>query len=182
MAGRELEKQGIRTNITLVFSLVQAVFAAQSGCTLISPFVGRILDWHKKAHGVSEYAPEADPGVLSVREIYAYYKKHGHQTIVMGASFRNLDEIRHLAGVDRLTIAPKLLEQLQACNDPLPKMLDPADPALLGEASPHLGEIDEAKFYWLHNENACASDKLAEGIRAFGADTLKLEAHIKQHM
>jgi len=176
-AAKQLETEGIKTNITLVFSFAQAVLAAEAGATLISPFVGRMMDWHKKASGVASYSGEQDPGVVSVSSIYAYYKRHGYNTIVMGASFRNLDEIYALAGVDRLTIAPKFLEALKNSSDPLPRKLDPESRAVLG--ADKTAPLDEAAFRWMLNEDACGTEKLAEGIRAFGADTVKVEKHLQ---
>jgi transaldolase len=170
-AARELEKEGIHCNLTLLFSLVQAVACAQAGVQLISPFVGRILDWYKKSTG-QDYTAENDPGVLSVKEIYAYYKAHGHATEVMGASFRNTGEILALAGCDLLTISPELLAQLQQSQAPVSRQLNPAQ---LGEPPAKL-VLNEARFRYLLNENAMATEKLAEGIRAFAADTHKLEA------
>merc|ERR1719148_151778 len=123
-AAEVLEKEGITCNLTLIFSKAQAIACAEAGCTLISPFVGRIMDWHKAADGVAGYAPAADPGVISVTEIYNYYKKFGHKTIVMGASFRNKDEILELAGCDRLTMSPDLLQELSNSKDPVPQKLD----------------------------------------------------------
>ena len=169
-AARELEKEGIHCNLTLLFSLVQAVACAQAGVKLISPFVGRILDWYKKSTG-QDYTTENDPGVLSVKEIYAYYKAHGHNTEVMGASFRNTGEILALAGCDLLTISPELLGQLQQSQAPVTRQLSPTQ---LGKPPAKL-VLDEARFRFLLNENAMASEKLAEGIRAFVADSKKLE-------
>lgn len=171
-AARKLKAGGIRCNLTLLFSFAQAVACAEAGVQLISPFVGRILDWHKKATGVAGFAPAEDPGVISVTRIYNYYKKFGHATEVMGASFRNKEEIQELAGCDLLTISPALLEELQAAPGKLPRKLAPetakaADLARL--------KIDEKSFRWLHNEDAMASEKLGEGIRAFAADCVKLE-------
>jgi len=171
-AAKALEAEGIRTNVTLVFSMAQAVAAAQGNCTLISPFVGRMLDWHTKAGSVGD----EDPGVTSVKEIYAYYKKQGHETIVMGASFRNIDEIYSLAGVDRLTVSPKFLEKLRNTHEPLPRKLHPAQAA--GAGGDRLPELDAAAFRWMLNEDACATEKLSEGIRAFGKDTDKVEAYL----
>ena len=169
-AARELEKEGIHCNLTLLFSLVQAVACAQAGVKLISPFVGRILDWYKKSTG-QDYTAENDPGVLSVKEIYTYYKAHGHNTEVMGASFRNTGEILALAGCDLLTISPELLGQLQQSQALITRQLSPTQ---LGEPPAKL-VLDEARFRYLLNENAMASEKLAEGIRAFVADSKKLE-------
>ncbi len=173
----QLEKEGIHCNMTLMFSLAQAIGCANSKATLISPFVGRILDWYKKAEGKDSYPPAQDPGVLSVREIYNYYKKMGITTQIMGASFRNVDEILELAGCDLLTIAPKLLEELHKSEAPLTRKLDP-------EAAKKLPiqktELDEKTFRWMLNENAMATEKLAEGIRNFGKDVVKLEKLIEQ--
>lgn len=143
---------------------------------MISPFVGRILDWHKKAQGVDGFQPEEDPGVLSVTEIYNYYKKYGYNTIVMGASFRNVDEIRQLAGCDRLTISPNLLDELAESTDKMEKKLDAT-----AAASVNIDKIDmdEKNFRWMMNENAMATEKLAEGIRGFTKDIIKLEEIIK---
>jgi transaldolase len=174
-AAEILQREGIDCNLTLLFSLVQAVAAAEAGAFLISPFVGRILDWHKKATG-RDYTAETDPGVLSVRRIYAYYKAHGHETVVMGASFRNLGEIEALAGCDRLTIAPALLDQLARDDGSLTRALDPD--AARREAKPGRIATDEIAFRWQLNEDAMATEKLAEGIRLFAADLGKLRAMI----
>lgn len=174
-AAEILQREGIDCNLTLLFSLVQAVAAAEAGAFLISPFVGRILDWHKKATG-QDYTAETDPGVLSVRRIYAYYKAHGHETVVMGASFRNLGEIEALAGCDRLTIAPALLDQLARDDGSLTRALDPD--AARREAKPGRIATDEIAFRWQLNEDAMATEKLAEGIRLFAADLGKLRAMI----
>jgi transaldolase len=171
-AAEQLERQGIHCNLTLMFSLTQAVASAEAGVTLISPFVGRILDWYKKAEGVDGYTPEDDPGVKSVTTIYNYYKRHGYQTVVMGASFRNSDEILQLAGCDYLTIAPSLMEELRNSEDKLVRRLDPVSAEQLD--IPQL-ELHEANFRWHMNEDAMATEKLAEGIRNFTKDTLKLE-------
>ncbi|MCZ8187229.1 MAG: transaldolase [Beijerinckiaceae bacterium] len=170
-AAEILQKEGIDCNLTLLFSLAQAVAAAEAGAFLISPFVGRILDWYKKATG-QDYTAETDPGVVSVRSIYAYYKGHGHKTVVMGASFRNLGEIEALAGCDRLTIAPALLDQLAQDQGLLARVLSP-DSA--GAPVPARIAVDEASFRWAMNENAMATEKLAEGIRLFAADLAKLK-------
>lgn len=175
-AAKQLKGENIQCNVTLIFSLAQAVASAQVGAMLISPFVGRMMDWHKKALGVDSFAPAEDPGVVSVSRIYAYYKKHGYNTIVMGASFRNLDEIKELAGVDRLTISPKLLEELQKSTEPLPRKLEPSIAAQSGDEFIDLTE--EAAFRWMLNEDTCATEKLAEGIRAFAADTIKVEKQL----
>jgi transaldolase len=172
-AAEILEKRGIHCNLTLLFSFAQAVACADAGVTLISPFVGRILDWHKKHEGVDGYPAPEDPGVLSVTRIYNYYKKHDYPTVVMGASFRNSGEILELAGCDLLTISPDLMEQLESAEGEVPRKLDPAAAAQLGEARI---ELDEAGFRWMANEDAMATEKLADGIRSFTRDTEKLEA------
>jgi transaldolase len=172
-AAEILQKEGIDCNLTLLFSLVQAVACAEAGVFLISPFVGRILDWNVKAGG-GPYTSETDPGVLSVRRIYEYYKAHDHNTIVMGASFRNIGEIEALAGCDRLTIAPQLLEQLQGDSGTLPRALDPAAVT----SKPAKVATDEASFRWGMNEDAMATEKLAEGIRAFAKDLAALRQMI----
>ncbi|MDD4904541.1 MAG: transaldolase [Methylobacter tundripaludum] len=159
-----LEKEGIHTNLTLLFGLHQAIACAENGITLISPFVGRILDWYKKDTGRDSYAPAEDPGVLSVTEIYNYYKKFGYKTEVMGASFRNVGEIVELAGCDLLTIAPSLLAELQSTEGELVRKLDPANAA---NAASEKITIDKATFDRMHTENRMASDKLAEGIEGF---------------
>ena len=171
-AGEILQKEGITCNLTLLFSLVQAVACAEAGITLISPFVGRIMDWFKAKTGKT-YAGAEDPGVLSVQAIYGYFKKFGHTTIVMGASFRNTEEILNLAGCDKLTIAPALLQELQDSKAPVTQVLSPAASASLyaGEKLP----VDEASFRWALNEDAMATEKLAEGIRNFAIDIVKLE-------
>jgi transaldolase len=178
-AAAELRKERIRCNMTLLFSFAQAVACAQAGVQLISPFVGRILDWHKKNGEKSEYAPAEDPGVLSVTRIYDYYKRHDHATEIMGASFRNTGEILELAGCDLLTISPALLEELQESSGPVPRKLTPEKATRSGE--PRL-ELDEKTFRWLHNEDAMATEKLSEGIRLFAADTLKLERLVAERM
>ena len=176
-AAAVLEREGIHTNLTLLFAFAQAVACAQAGVKLISPFVGRIYDWHKKATGAAwdeaERAGVNDPGVQSVRQIYNYYKQHGVTTEVMGASFRNIGQITALAGCDLLTIAPELLAQLQAQTAPLSSALSLAQ----AQAKPieHV-TLNEAQFRFALNEDAMASDKLAEGIRAFCADARKLDA------
>ena len=165
--------------MTLIFSIAQAIACAEAGITLISPFVGRIMDWHKAAQGVSGFKPEEDPGVISVTAIYNYYKKYGFSTIVMGASFRNTDEILQLAGCDRLTISPELLDQLSASQAKVTKHLD-ADAA----ASMDIAKIDmnEITFRWMMNEDQMATEKLSEGIRNFTKDIVKLEDIIKGKM
>src|SRR5207249_7061684 len=163
-AAATLEKEGIRCNLTLLFGMHQAVACAEAGVTLISPFVGRILDWHKKDTGRDSYPPAEDPGVVSVTRIYNYYKKHGHKTEVMGASFRNSGEIIELAGCDLLTIAPNLLAELEASNATLVRKLDPANAKTAGGEMIHL---DKAAFDRMHAEDKMASDKLKEGIEGF---------------
>jgi len=163
-AAAVLEKEGIHCNLTLLFGLHQAIACAENGITLISPFVGRILDWYKKDTGRDSYAPAEDPGVLSVTEIYNYYKKFGYKTEVMGASFRNVGEIVELAGCDLLTIAPSLLAELQSTEGELVHKLDPAKSA--GAAIEKI-TIDKATFDRMHAENRMASEKLAEGIDGF---------------
>jgi transaldolase len=165
-----LQKEGINCNLTLLFSLAQAVACAEAKAKLISPFVGRILDWHKKSTG-KDFAPTEDPGVLSVQEIYSYSKKFGHATEVMGASFRNVGEILELAGCDLLTISPQLLGELQSSTAPLTRKLSPETARA---SSIEKLDLDEKKFRWLLNENQMATEKTAEGIRLFHADALKL--------
>lgn len=178
-AAKILEGQGIHCNMTLLFSLPQAVGCALVGATLISPFVGRILDWYKKNEGKDSYPPELDPGVMSVTEIYHYYKKMGYKTQIMGASFRNTEEITELAGCDLLTIAPKLLEELQRMKGDVPRKLNPEQSNQMTiEKIP----LDEASFRWGLNENAMATEKLAEGIRNFTKDLLKLEKEIQHRL
>lgn len=177
-ACKELEKEGITCNMTLLFSLAQAVAAAEADATLISPFVGRILDWYKKAEGKASYDADEDPGVKSVTEIYGYYKKFGYKTIVMGASFRNTDEIIALSGCDRLTIAPPLLEKLKAAHGKLERKLSPEQTKYEGEKIP----CKESQFRWLMNADPMATDKLAEGIRGFAADIEKLEDVIRKKL
>lgn len=167
-AARRLEKLNIQTNLTLLFSFAQAAACADAGVFLISPFVGRIYDWYKKNLN-REYAGLEDPGVQSVSRIYHYYKANNYPTIVMGASFRNLGQIEALAGCDRLTISPELLEQLSTEQGPLERKLQAG---AQGEAAILM---DEAGFRWAHNEDAMANEKLAEGIRAFARDQEKLE-------
>jgi len=172
-AAAELERRGIHCNLTLMFSLAQAIAAAEAGGTLISPFVGRIMDWYKKAEGVAAYPAEADPGVLSVTRIYNYYKYHGYSTVVMGASFRNSGEILELAGCDLLTIAPELMEELRNAEGDVPRRLDAEQArAMKIETIP----MHESVFRWMMNEDAMATEKLAEGIRNFAKDAAKLEA------
>lgn len=169
-AARLLEREGIACNLTLLFSFAQAQAAAEAEATLISPFVGRILDWYKAKTGL-DYTAENDPGVVSVRDIHAYYKAAGFATVVMGASFRNTGEIRALAGCDKLTIGPALLDGLAGEAEPLTPALD----ASRITPRPRLPELSEASFRWQLNEDAMATEKLAEGIRLFAADLVKLE-------
>lgn len=168
-AAKVLQAEGIDCNLTLLFSLAQAVAAADAKAFLISPFVGRILDWHVKAGG-GPYTAETDPGVVSVRSIYAYYKTYGIDTVVMGASFRNTGEIEALAGCDRLTIGPGLLDELAGATGDLPRKLKPDAP---GEAPARL-DLDEKAFRFAMNEDAMATEKLAEGIRGFVKDLRSL--------
>ena len=174
-AAEVLEKEGIRCNLTLLFSHAQAVACAEAGVRLISPFVGRILDWHKAATG-RDFSAEEDPGVLSVRRIYNYYKKHGYSTEVMGASFRNKGEILALAGCDLLTISPALLGELQASGEPAPARLSASDAAASNE--PKI-TLDEKSFRYALNEDAMATEKTAQGIRGFAADIVKLETLVR---
>ncbi len=173
-AAEILQREGINCNMTLLFSMPQAVACAEAGARLISPFVGRILDWYKKSTG-KDFAPAEDPGVLSVKEIYAYYKKFGHATEVMGASFRNAGEILELAGCDLLTISPQLMAELQHSTAPVKRQLSPE-----GARASRIErlQLDEKKFRWLLNENAMATEKTAEGIRVFNADAQKLTQFI----
>ncbi len=170
-AAEQLEQDGIHCNLTLLFSFAQAVACAEAQVQLISPFVGRILDWHKKATG-KDFVGAEDPGVQSVTEIYTYYKKFGYATEVMGASFRNTGEIVHLAGCDLLTISPALLKQLDETESDVPRMLDPQCAAAADIAKT---TFDEKAFRWAFNEDAMATEKTAEGIRNFAADIVKLE-------
>ncbi len=169
-----LQREGINCNMTLLFSLPQAVACAEARARLISPFVGRILDWFKKSTG-KDFSPAEDPGVQSVKEIYAYYKKFGHATEVMGASFRNKGEILELAGCDLLTISPQLLGELKADSSPVERKLSPS---VAQESQLERLQLDEKKFRWLLNENAMAAEKTAEGIRLFNADAQKLAQFI----
>ncbi|MDF2179506.1 transaldolase [Aliiglaciecola sp. CAU 1673] len=173
-AAEQLEKEGINCNLTLLFSFAQARACAEAGVYLISPFVGRILDWYKANTDKKDYLPHEDPGVKSVTEIYGYFKEHGYKTVVMGASFRNTGEILELAGCDRLTISPELLEQLAQSSAPLSiKLKDHGASKTPGE------RIDEKTFRWQMNEDAMATEKLAQGIRGFAADQVKLEQMLK---
>jgi transaldolase len=169
-----LENEGIHCNLTLLFSFAQAVACAEAGVTLISPFVGRIYDWYKKEGGGKEIAPDQDPGVASVTRIYNYYKKYGYKTQVMGASFRNVNQIIRLAGSDLLTISPDLLDKLEQTEGVMERALNPAT------AQASKGErlrITESSFRWMHNEDAMATEKLAEGIRKFNSDARHLEEY-----
>ena len=178
-AAAELKKDKINCNLTLLFSFAQAVACAEAGVQLVSPFVGRILDWWKKSTGKSDYAAAEDPGVVSVTKIYNYYKKFGHPTEVMGASFRNVGEITELAGCDLLTISPALLEEMQKTPGTVARKLTPE-----AAAKSDLKKIalDEKSFRWLHNEDQMATEKLSEGIRLFAADTLKLEKVVAEKL
>ncbi len=173
-AAHELEQEGIHCNLTLLFSFAQAIACAEAGVTLISPFVGRIYDWYKKEGGGKEIAPDQDPGVASVTRIYNYYKKYGYKTQVMGASFRNVNQIVRLAGSDLLTISPELLDQLEQTEGTIERKLDPAKANVSQEAQLRLSE---KAFRWMHNEDAMATEKLAEGIRKFNSDSLKLQEY-----
>ncbi len=175
-AAELLQKEKINCNLTLLFSFAQAVACADAKVQLISPFVGRILDWYKKSTG-KDYAPTEDPGVISVAQIYTYYKKFDHATEVMGASFRNKGEITELAGCDLLTISPALLGELKASTDPLPRKLEPAT-----EKTADIQKVsfDEKGFRFALNEDAMATEKTSEGIRVFAGDIRKLEELIKQ--
>ncbi|MGB0495946.1 MAG: transaldolase, partial [Kangiellaceae bacterium] len=169
-AAEILEREGINCNLTLLFSFAQARACAEAGVFLISPFVGRILDWYKKTTGKTEYLAKEDPGVISVTAIYNYYKTHQYKTIVMGASFRNKDEILELAGCDRLTISPNLMQELTESNKVIERKLNA--PTTFSKTNTSL---DEATFRWQMNEDAMATEKTAEGIRAFAADQVLLE-------
>ncbi|MCK0206976.1 transaldolase [Starkeya koreensis] len=176
-AAEILQKEGIDCNLTLLFSLAQAAAGADAGAFLISPFVGRILDWHVKA-GEGPFTAETDPGVVSVRQIYAYYKKHGIPTVVMGASFRNTGEIEALAGCDRLTIGPALLDQLAADEGVLERRLDPADTT----GAPERLHLDEKAFRFALNEDQMATEKLSEGIRLFVKDLRTLRGMVAKRL
>ncbi|PCI47153.1 MAG: transaldolase [Moraxellaceae bacterium] len=174
-AAKILELEGIHCNLTLIFGFAQAVACAEAGVTLISPFVGRILDWHRASTG-NEFTPELDPGVLSVKEIYRYFKSHQFATIIMGASFRNTGEIEQLAGCDRLTISPSLMAELQQDEGALTRRLDPNT----SQVNQNRIEMTEKYFRWRLNENAMATEKLADGIRRFAEDQVKLETLLEQ--
>ncbi|KEP59822.1 UNVERIFIED_CONTAM: transaldolase [Hammondia hammondi] len=183
-AAKLLEKEGIHCNMTLLFSFAQAVAAAEAQATLISPFVGRILDYYKKVHPekVAEYVGAQDPGVQSVKRIYNYYKKHNYKTVVMAASFRNIGEIIALAGCDRVTVSPALLEELKNSDLPVPRVLgEPTDSVEASDAEDEKKlEMDEKTFRWMLNEDAMATEKLAEGIRSFNRDLLSLKEMIRE--
>jgi len=178
-AAEQLKADGIHCNLTLLFSFAQAVACAEAGVQLISPFVGRILDWHKANTEGQNFDGPNDPGVQSVTRIYNYYKKHGYETEVMGASFRNVGEILELAGSDLLTISPTLLEEMAKTKGDVPLKLDPSTAAERGDDKI---EMDENTFRWMHNEDAMATDKLADGIRRFAADTVKLEKFVAEKL
>lgn len=173
-AAKQLEAEGIQCNVTLLFNFAQAVACAEAGVFLISPFVGRILDWYK-ANTEETYTQETDPGVVSVKKIYNYFKKFHYSTVVMGASFRNVGEILELAGCDRLTIAPALLKELADCTDPVVEKLS-ADAARFNQIDKI--EMNEATFRWMMNEDPMATEKVSEGIRKFHQDYLKLAAYL----
>lgn len=177
-AARVLEQEGIHCNLTLLFNFTQAVACAEAGVTLISPFVGRILDWYRASQPDADFSGANDPGVQSVSEIYNHYKAHGYSTVVMGASFRNLSEIECLAGCDKLTISPDLLAQLAESGDELPQQLS-ADQAV---ANHPRFSVSEAQFRWALNEDAMATEKLADGIRRFAQDQGKLEAMLRTRL
>jgi transaldolase len=178
-AARQLKKENINCNLTLLFSLPQAIACAEAEVQLISPFVGRILDWYKKSTGRDQYSPAEDPGVVSVTEIYRYYKKYGYKTEVMGASFRNVGEILELAGCDLLTISPTLLDELQKTPGTVTRKLSPESAASFTDPKVTL---DEKAFRWMLNENQMATEKLSEGIRTFAADVVKLEKAIAKKL
>lgn len=177
-AAKQLEELGIHTNLTLLFNFSQAVACAEAGVSLISPFVGRILDWHKANNPSADFSGQNDPGVQSVTQIYNYYKAHDYKTVVMGASFRNIGEIEALAGCDKLTISPDLLAELEATQGELPRQLD----ATNATDAPEKLSMNEASFRWAMNEDAMASDKLADGIRRFAADQRTLEEMLAKQM
>lgn len=172
-AAEQLEQEGINCNLTLLFSFAQARACAEAGVYLISPFVGRILDWYKKDTGRSDYASNEDPGVVSVTSIYNYYKQQGFNTVVMGASFRNIGEILELAGCDRLTISPQLMDELATSTETVIQKLTPCDATAEKETA-----LSQAEFRWHMNEDPMATEKLAEGIRNFAIDQVKLEKQL----
>jgi transaldolase len=171
-AAEVLELEGIHCNLTLLFSFAQAVACAQAGVTLISPFVGRIYDWYKKEHGGTDIAPDQDPGIASVTRIYNYYKKFGYKTQVMGASFRNLNQIVRLAGCDLLTISPELLKELENTEGTVERKLDPVTAR---DSKEQRLCLEEKTFRWMHNEDPMATEKLAEGVRKFNSDAHRLQ-------
>jgi transaldolase len=179
-AAEQLTREGIQCNLTLLFSLPQAVACAEAGVRLISPFVGRILDWHQQATGRSDFPPAEDPGVLSVRRIYEYYKQHGYPTEIMAASFRNVGEILELAGCDLLTISPTLLEELEKTPGRLTRKLSPDQATRQGQ-TPRI-HYDEPEFRWALNEDQMATEKLSDGIRRFAADGRKLLSFLEQKL
>ena len=172
-AAEQLEQEGINCNLTLLFSFAQARACAEAGVYLISPFVGRILDWYKKDTGKTDYNSSEDPGVVSVTSIYNYYKQQGYNTVVMGASFRNIGEILELAGCDRLTISPQLMDELANSTDTVVQKLNASEASADKETA-----LSQAQFRWLMNEDAMATEKLAEGIRNFAIDQVKLEKQL----
>lgn len=176
-AAEVLEKEGIRCNLTLLFSFAQARACADAGVFLISPFVGRIYDWYKKNNPDTVYTVDNDPGVESVRNIYRFYKMYGYQTVVMGASFRTPEQVLALNGCDRLTVSPSLLAQLQQRDTDIPAPLH-----YVGEVQPKPDAVNEAEFYWAHNQDAMAVEKLAEGIRLFAVDQNSLETLLTQYL
>ena len=178
-AAEVLEKEGIHCNLTLLFSFAQAVACAEAGVTLISPFVGRIHDWYLKKQGVSHFAPAEDPGVQSVTRIYHYFKTFGYKTEIMGASFRNVGEITELAGCDLLTISPDLLGELQKTDAPVPRKLSASS---VGSENIEKLHLNEEYFRWMHNEDAMATELLADGIRRFNADAVKLKEFVSKAM
>eukprot|EP00057_Strongylocentrotus_purpuratus_P033733 XP_792583.3 PREDICTED: transaldolase [Strongylocentrotus purpuratus] len=179
-AAEVLERDdGIHCNLTLLFSMAQAVACAEAKVTLISPFVGRILDWHKAASGKASYEPQDDPGVQSVTKIYNYYKKFGYETVVMGASFRNIGEIKELGGIDLLTISPKLLEELANSTEEVQMKLDAK---VAQKLDMEKLELNEGSFRWMHNQNQMAVEKLSDGIRKFAVDAVKLENILREKL
>ena len=174
-AAEQLEQEGINCNLTLLFSFAQARACAEAGVYLISPFVGRILDWHKKDTGRSDYVSNEDPGVVSVTSIYNYYKQQGFNTVVMGASFRNIGEILELAGCDRLTISPGLMDELANSTEIVLQKLTTCEATAEQETA-----LSQAQYRWLMNEDAMATEKLAEGIRNFAIDQVKLEKQLAE--
>jgi len=173
-AAEQLQKEGIHCNLTLLFSMAQAIACAEAGVTLISPFVGRIFDWHVKANPSAKFTPDQDPGVKSVRAIYEYYKAHDYKTIIMGASFRNVGQILALAGCDKLTIGPALIEEMKNSTATVTRALNSEV-----KTKPTQLHLDEKTFRWMHNEDQMATEKLSEGIRLFTADSIKLEKIIE---